>query len=127
VDSWCDLDLAVDSDWQTAGIELYRGVSILKDDFLIICILIESLLVDEAESLVDQNVRILGLISILILHQLLHRWVICILFHISFKVVVLATETLFWDLLGVKVHDLSIIELVPVAFSILALLSILDE
>lgn len=127
VDSWCDLDLAVNSDRQTAGVELTQRISILKDDFLIICVLIEPLLVNKAESLIDQNVRVLCLVSVRVLHQLLHRWVVCILLHIGFIIVVFATEALFWDLFGVEMLDLSIIELVPVAFSILARFSILDK
>ena len=120
VDSRWDLDLTVDCEWQTASVEevvrcTLVGVLalVLGNNAIVICELVEFLLVDETQSLINQNVGVFCLIAPLVVDDLLHRWVMLVLFELCFPVLVLSTESLLRDLFWIKVHDLSVIELVP--------------
>ena len=93
----------------------------------VICELVELLLVNEAQSLIDQYVSVLGLVTSLVLNDLLHGRVVCVLSDLSFPVLVFTAKRLFWNQAWVEMLHKSIVELVPLAFSTLRLFSILDE
>jgi len=120
VDGRWDLDLTVDCEWQTASVEevircTLVGVLalVLGNNATIIRELVKFLLVNETQTLIYQNVGVFGLIAPLVVDDLLHCWVMLVLFKLCFPVLVLSTESLLRDLFWVKVHDLSVIELVP--------------
>ena len=129
-----DLDLTVDGDGESArSEEVGRGSLVgrralaLHDYVHIVCELVELLLVDEAVALVDQDVSVLGLVSPLVVQDLLHAWVMCVMRDLRFPVLILPTECLLGDVPWIEMHNMCVIELVPLAILILALLSILDE
>ena len=61
------------------------------------------------------------------MQDLLHARIVSELLYLRLPVLIFASEALFRDLTRIKVHNLCVIEFVPLAFFILGLLSILDE
>lgn len=134
VNSRCNLNLAVHSDWQAALVEEVSRdaivgtlAQVLHYDTILVSELIEALLVNEREPLVDQDVGVLSLVAPLVHKDLLHCWVVPILVDLRLKILVFTTKALIWDPLRVKVVHLSIVELVPLFLCRLAFFSILDE
>ena len=77
----------------------------------------ELVLIDEAVSLVNQNVSTLCLDPSLLLEELLHGWVVLMARKVHLPVLVLPSECLGWNVFGVEVSDQSVVELVPVVLS----------
>ena len=134
VDGRRDLDLTVDCEGKTASVEeavrrtLVRVLpSMLGNNTAVICKLVEFFLVDETKTLINQNVSVFGLISPLVVDDLLHGWIMLVLFKLCFPVLVLSTKSLFRDLFWVKVHDLGVIKFVPLSILVLTFFSILDK
>ena len=67
--------------------------------------LVELLLVDEAQSLIDQYVSILGLVTSLVLDYLLHGRVVGVLSNLGLPVLVLSAKRLFWNQAWVEMLD----------------------
>ena len=100
---------------------------VLEDHRVVVCELIEVLLINEAVALVDQDVSVLGLVSSLVVQDLLHAWVMSVMRDLRFPVLILTTECLLGDVPWIEMHNMCVIELVPLAIFILALFSILNE
>ena len=95
MDSWRDLDLTVKCDRQAALVEeivrepLICSCSLgIQYHSIVICKLVELLLIDEAESLIDQDVSVLCLIASLGLHDLLHGRIVGKLPHLGLEMLV---------------------------------------
>ena len=100
---------------------------VLEDHRVVVCELIEVLLINEAVALVDQDVSVLGLVSSLVVQDLLHTWVMCVMRNLRLPVLILTTICLLGDVPWIKMHNMCVIELVPLAIFILGLFSILNE
>ncbi len=126
--------MAVNGYRQTALVKLgkrealcHLQIFVLLHDTIVIGVLVEPLLINKADSLVDQNVSILGFVATLVLQDLLHGGVVRILIHLGLPVFVLSSEAFFRDLFGIEVDNLSVIEFIPVTIVTLVLFSILDK
>ena len=84
-------------------------------------------MIDEVVALVDQDVRVFGLVSPLVVQDLLHARVVRIVLELGLPVLILSTVGLLGDMPRIKMHYMRVIELVPLPFLILALFSILNE
>ena len=100
---------------------------VLEHHGVVVCELIKILLINEAVALVDQDVSVLSLVSPLVMQDLLHARVMCIMRDLRLPVLILTTECLLRNVPWIEMHNMSVIELVPLAFLILGLFSILDE
>ena len=132
MDGWRDLDLGGNCLRQSADVELSGAqllvgsrLLVLQDRVLVLSELMELILIYEAVSLVDQDVRALRLDSTLLLQELLHCGVVLVTRQVHLPVLILAAEGLCWDVIRVEVIDQSVVELIPVILS--ARLSVLDE
>ena len=115
------------ADVELSGAQLLVGsrLLVLQDRVLVLSELMELILIYEAVSLVDQDVRALRLDSTLLLQELLHCGVVLVTRQVHLPVLILAAEGLCWDVIRVEVIDQSVVELIPVILS--ARLSVLDE
>ena len=135
VDLWRDLDLAIDSVWESTSVEEVQGGTFIgawrlvrQHHTIVVGKLVEPLLVDEAEAFVNENVGVLGFVPALVLNDLLHGRIVGILAYLRLPVLILTAKGLLWDLLWVKVCNMSVIELIPHAIPIvLTLFSVFDE
>jgi len=131
----CNLNLARNCERNSALVKEFlrgllvalRGLVLLQNDAIIVGELVEPILIDEAVALVNQNVSIFGLIAALVLENTLHVRIMLILLHLSFPMLVLATEAFIRDLSRIKMLDHRVIEFVPLSIAIFSLLSILNE
>lgn len=130
-----NLNLAVNRHGQSANVEEIVRCSFVSSRavvhvnlLVVVSELVELLLVNEIEPLVDEDVRILRLVSPLVVDDLLHGWVVGVLLHLRLPVLVFPAKSLLRNQLRIEESDLSVVEFVPFAlFVALCLLSVLDE